>query len=690
MIDDLLGRPSHIVKKYQVAIVSFVWIAVLVKGPVHGPKFLRKISQVLTKRLSAWQIHVLTMTFYYLMKNIDKIFDLRPPPPLKNVYSRSFYRASWILNALDAGFWTAMTVKPKWLSDISAILFSFYYLIFAEQADNKVRNYKSVLSTKLARISWEKASNNPYIKAFTWFSTPKVKLTKKIIISRPKGSEYEEGISIYIWFDGTEEELKKQNKIIYKIHGGGFISMTPLDFEPFLSGLAKTLKIPVVAIDYKKAPEYPFPYALDECFDAYLVLTESNGSIIDLELPDNKSLDICLVGDSAGGNLAVGTMLRILQSRKEIKHPTGIVLVYPALDLNYTCCLTEEQIDLIKMESLHEARPELFRRKTEIITRISSHIKSHNNLSLLSKSKFVNIQDRSQNTHQKPLMYLGEEDDDNDAQIDSSNAKDLVHDKSSKDNHSNSKIEKSDNPQVTRAPLSLTSKIAYSNDRILSPEMLRAVLLLYVGSENSSTDLEQNYYLSPVLSPLSLLSKFPKVCVICGEADPLVDDSMIFAARLRDAKHSIHQGEDKEFVEINILKGISHGFLQMLSILPESKLAMKRIEYWITDLLDLNKQKEEQHSASILSEGVKSVDDFEKFSDAFEGPKNVASSTSTPSNIESNSAKISDISRHKKTKSKEKIEKLWKEITYKGSTDVISERNNYSIDGLVRRDLEDS
>ena len=53
-------------------------------------------------------------------------------------YSPSYYRATWIATGLDAGFATAMSIRPKWLRDISSIIFSFYYIIYAQEADEKV------------------------------------------------------------------------------------------------------------------------------------------------------------------------------------------------------------------------------------------------------------------------------------------------------------------------------------------------------------------------------------------------------------------------------------------------------------------------------------------------------------------------------------------------------------------------
>ena len=90
---------------------------------------------------------------------MDKILGLEAPEPLARLvrpveiasliprthfaqslqYSPSYYRATWIVTGLDAGFATAMAIRPKWLRDIASLVFSVYYMIYAQEADEKVR-----------------------------------------------------------------------------------------------------------------------------------------------------------------------------------------------------------------------------------------------------------------------------------------------------------------------------------------------------------------------------------------------------------------------------------------------------------------------------------------------------------------------------------------------------------------------
>ncbi|KAG9545930.1 hypothetical protein KCU79_g16222, partial [Aureobasidium melanogenum] len=131
MIDHVLGRPSVRFRKYQVfAVVSF-WSYYLYKGNPHGPPYLRRISRLLSTRLTAWHTVVLTLIYLYITRNFSKLVGLECPEPLANLYTRSYFRATWVTTALDAGFWTAMNLRPVWLKDLASLVFSVYYLICA-------------------------------------------------------------------------------------------------------------------------------------------------------------------------------------------------------------------------------------------------------------------------------------------------------------------------------------------------------------------------------------------------------------------------------------------------------------------------------------------------------------------------------------------------------------------------------
>jgi acetyl esterase/lipase len=55
--------------------------------------------------------------------------------------------------------------------------------------------------------------------------------------------------------------------------------------------------VPIISIDYKKAPEFPFPYGLNECFDIYKMIVATKGACIGLK--GGVQPRIALAGDSA-------------------------------------------------------------------------------------------------------------------------------------------------------------------------------------------------------------------------------------------------------------------------------------------------------------------------------------------------------------------------------------------------------
>ena len=77
--------------------------------------------------------------------------------------------------------------------------------------------------------------------------------------------------------------MRQSKELILQLPGGGFVTMNPKCHDDYVSNWARQTKKPIVALDYGKAPEYPYPFALEECFDAYRSIVESNGSVIGLQ-----------------------------------------------------------------------------------------------------------------------------------------------------------------------------------------------------------------------------------------------------------------------------------------------------------------------------------------------------------------------------------------------------------------------
>ncbi|CAD8043445.1 unnamed protein product [Paramecium primaurelia] len=117
------------------------------------------------------------------------------------------------------------------------------------------------------------------------------------------------------------------DKIVIHIHGGGFVAMSSRSHQTYTRKWANALKVPIFSIDYRMAPNNPYPAGLDDCWQAYMfILTfiEQYYNIV-----PNK---IVLVGDSAGGNLVAALTIQAIKAGVRI--PDGILLAYPALSLD--------------------------------------------------------------------------------------------------------------------------------------------------------------------------------------------------------------------------------------------------------------------------------------------------------------------------------------------------------------------
>ena len=92
----------------------------------------------------------------------------------------------------------------------------------------------------------------------------------------------------------------EEGEVIFYLHGGGYIFGSPATHRNLTMQLARTARRRVLALDYRLAPENPYPAALEDALAGYRSLLEDEGIA-----PQR----IAIGGDSAGGGLALATML---------------------------------------------------------------------------------------------------------------------------------------------------------------------------------------------------------------------------------------------------------------------------------------------------------------------------------------------------------------------------------------------
>jgi hypothetical protein len=149
--------------------------------------------------------------------------------------------------------------------------------------------------------------------------------------------------------------------------------------------------------------------------------------------------------------------------------------------------------------------------------------------------------------------------------------------------------------------------------------------ILYIGPHRNP-DFTTDFRISPILAPNELLAQFPPLLMQCGEKDPFVDDTVIFAGRIRDAKRArraeldlaltgksarfgeglrmssaepssssqnmaaikkerdqlAKEGED-DWVQMVLFSDWSHGYLQMPMLMTEAKAAVEELGEWIEE-----------------------------------------------------------------------------------------------------------
>lgn len=132
------------------------------------------------------------------------------------------------------------------------------------------------------------------------------------------GSRREKVLDFEVEWFGAEDRTT-QKHIIY-LHGGGYAFGSSSVYSLFLRELSKTTQRKVLGVNYRLAPEHPFPIPQQDCLAAYHWLREQGV----------QSQDIVLAGDSAGAALCLATMLELRQHKQE--QPAAAVLISPWVD----------------------------------------------------------------------------------------------------------------------------------------------------------------------------------------------------------------------------------------------------------------------------------------------------------------------------------------------------------------------
>ncbi|HEY5183518.1 MAG TPA: alpha/beta hydrolase [Actinomycetes bacterium] len=135
------------------------------------------------------------------------------------------------------------------------------------------------------------------------------------------GAEGPLGARLYL-----PEGAQRPGPLVVWFHGGGWVVGDLDSHDPCCRFLSHTARLPVLAVDYRLAPEAPFPAAVDDALAAFRWAVR-NAAALGAD-PDR----IAVAGDSAGGNLAA--VVSLLAALDGGPAPAFQALVYPATDLS--------------------------------------------------------------------------------------------------------------------------------------------------------------------------------------------------------------------------------------------------------------------------------------------------------------------------------------------------------------------
>lgn len=121
------------------------------------------------------------------------------------------------------------------------------------------------------------------------------------------------------WLCVNRAHMKKY--VLLYCHGGGFSTGSSLYGRTLTTRLASSTSMDVLSFDYRLAPEHPYPAAIEDALKAWNYLM----------MFGYGARDVILVGDSAGGNLALALCHRLKSAGRLL--PRGIVLLSPWTDL---------------------------------------------------------------------------------------------------------------------------------------------------------------------------------------------------------------------------------------------------------------------------------------------------------------------------------------------------------------------
>ncbi|KAG9283583.1 hormone-sensitive lipase isoform X1 [Astyanax mexicanus] len=410
--------------------------------------------------------------------------------------------------------------------------------------------------------------------------------------------------------------------LVVHYHGGGFVAQTSKSHEPYLKSWSQDLNAPVLSVDYSLAPEAPFPRALEECFYAYCWAIKHHN------LLGWTGERVCLAGDSAGGNLCVTVSMRAVAHG--VRLPDGIMAAYPATLLTayaspsrllslmdpllplsvLSRCLSayagmdsqvEKQVEKVSTLSM-------VRRDTALLLRDFRQGASNWIHSLLDPNRASSDTVRNSvsdgtltSPHKDPSAPEALSDFSvRRESLKSQTCQNLTTHTTSSTSANSTTVHQNPALNPTSLPESKPEDVSFFLSKEVDAAVLRSISAVAVPPPERENDCEnprefpegfeplrseqlaemkvdpspifRNPYMSPLLAPDNMLKGLPPIHIVACALDPMLDDSVMFAKRLRNVEQP---------VTLCVVDDLPHGFLSLSQLSKEtreaSNVCMERI-----------------------------------------------------------------------------------------------------------------
>ncbi|CAL9690760.1 unnamed protein product [Knipowitschia caucasica] len=315
--------------------------------------------------------------------------------------------------------------------------------------------------------------------------------------------------------------------LLVHFHGGGFVAQTSKSHENYLRAWSKVLGVPVLSVDYSLSPEAPFPRALEECFYAYCWALKNS------HLLGSTAERVCLAGDSAGGNLCITVSMKAMSCG--VRVPDGIMAAYPAT------LLTTDASPSRLLTAIDPLLPlgvlaKCLNAYTGMGSELVQPAVHRGSLSALGRDTALLLGDLTQTASNWIQSFLDP-------------ARNM-------DRRPNNLHSSASAPSLSRSGHSST--VDYPEGF----EPLRSQCLAVVHP--TSFPILKNPFVSPLLAPEQLLRGLPPVHIVASALDALLDDSVMFAKKLRA------MGQP---VTLTVVEDLPHGFLSLSQLTKETEVA---------------------------------------------------------------------------------------------------------------------